>query len=100
MHADIYATKLQYDIDVQDYVDGEEMATQAVHYCTNKSQRLRWTFILAQLQELNNKLGEATKNYRQIAKSNALFEMAFNASINLIRIQDTRNGVKINMNDE
>lgn len=100
VHADIYATKLQYDIDVQDYVDGEEMARQAVHYCRDKPQRLRWTFILAQLQELNNKLGEATKNYRQIAKSDALFEMAFNASLNLIRIQDTRNGVKINRTDE
>jgi len=98
--ADIYATKLQYDIDVQDYTDGEEMAAQAVHYCRDKAQGLRWTFILAQLQELNNKPGEASKNYSRIAKSNVLFEMAFNASLNLIGIQDTRNGVKINRIDK
>ncbi|HEY8780838.1 MAG TPA: gliding motility protein [Mucilaginibacter sp.] len=97
--ADIYATKLQYDINVQDYADGEEMAKKAVHYCKDESQRLRWTFILAQLQELNNHLGDALKNYAQIAKSNALFEMAFNASLNLIRIQDAENGVKINRID-
>ncbi len=97
--ADIYATKLQYDINVQDYADGEEMAKQAVHYCKDKTQRLRWTFILAQLQELNNKTQDAFKNYSQIAKSNALFEMAFNASLNLIRIEDTQNGVKINRID-
>jgi len=96
IYADIYATKLQYDIDVQDYVDGEEMAAKAVRYCRDKTQRLRWTFILAQLQELNNKPAEASKNYNQIAKSNALFEMAFNASLNLIRIKDTQNGIKIN----
>jgi len=100
IHADIYATKLQYDIDVQDYVDGEEMAKQAVHYCSDKPQRLRWTFVLAQLQELNNKPAEAAKNYRQLAKSDALFEMAFNASLNLIRIQDMRNGVKIDRTQE
>jgi len=97
--ADIYATKLQYDINVQDYADGEEMAKQAVHYCKDRVQRLRWTFILAQLQELNNKTKEAFKNYSQIAKSNALFEMAFNASLNLVRIEDTQNGIKINRID-
>jgi len=100
VNPDIYATKLQYDIDVQDYTDGEEMAKQAIHYCRGETQKLRWTFILAQLQELNNKPGDAAANYSQIAKSNALFEMAFNASLNLIRIEDTQNGVKINRVDK
>jgi len=97
--ADIYAAKLQYDIDVQDWTDGEEMAIKAVHYCRNKMQRLRWTFILAQVQELNQKPGDAFKNYTQIVKSNVSFEMAFNASLNLIRIEDTRNGIKISRID-
>ena len=48
--ADIYATKLQYDINVQEYADAEESAKQAIHYCHTKEQRLRWTFILAQIQ--------------------------------------------------
>jgi len=61
--ADIYATKLQYDIDVQDYADGESMAKLAIQYCKNKSQRLRWTFILAQLEELNQKNNDAYANY-------------------------------------
>lgn len=98
--ADIYATKLQYDINVQDYADGEEMAKQAIHYCRDKTQQLRWTFILAQLQELNQKPAEAFKNYTQIAKSNASFEMAFNASLNRIRIEDNQNGIKISRTDK
>ena len=98
--ADIYAAKLQYDVDVQDYADGEEMANQAVQYCRDKTQRLRWTFILAQIEELNNKLDGAYKNYAAISRSNALFEMAFNASLNMIRIEDTENGVKINRIDK
>jgi len=93
--ADIYATKLEYDIAVMDYTDGEEMAKLAIDICHDKSQRLRWTFILSQLEELDNKMGDALKNYAQIAKSNALFEMAFNASLNIIRIQDNENGIKI-----
>ena len=98
--ADIYATKLLYDINVQDYADGEEMAKQAVRYCQDKNQRLRWSFILAQVEELNNNLSAAYKNYATIAKSNALFEMAFNASLNMIRIEGTENGVKINRVDK
>ncbi|MEO6849633.1 MAG: tetratricopeptide repeat protein, partial [Mucilaginibacter sp.] len=92
--ADIFATKLQYDINVQDYADAEEMGKQAVHYCTDKPQRLRWTFILAQVQELNSKASDAYKNYRLIANSNAPFEMAFNANLNSIRIEDNQNGIK------
>jgi len=97
--ADIYATKLQYDINVQEYADAEEAAKQAIHYCHTKAQRLRWTFILAQLQELNNKNPDAIKNYIRVANSNASFEMAFNANLNRIRIEDMQNGVKVNRID-
>jgi tetratricopeptide (TPR) repeat protein len=98
--ADIYAAKLQYDIDLQNYAEGEEMAKQAVLYCKNEIQRIRWTFILAQIQELNQKQGEAYKNYGKVAKSNASFEMAFNASLNRIRIEDIQNGVKTSKMDK
>lgn len=93
--ADAYATKLQYDIEVQNYEEGEQMARQAIHYSRDKKQRLRWIFIMAQLQELNNKPQEASKNYSHIANSNAQFEMAFNASLNRIRITENQNGIKI-----
>lgn len=92
--ADVYASKLQYDIDVHDYTDGEAMAKLAIQYCHTKNQRLRWTFILAQLQELNNHTADAYTNYTKIAKSNAVFEMSFNADLNRIRIEDAANGVK------
>ena len=98
--ADIYAAKLQYDIAVEDYKDAEDMAKLALKYCHDKNQRLRWTFILAQVEELNNEQVNAARNYDQISKSNALFEMAFNASLNLIRIEDNENGVKINRIDK
>lgn len=92
--ADVFATKLQYDIITQNYTEAEEMAKQAIKYSRNQSLTLRWTFILAQLQELNLKAGDAYQNYTRIVKSNASFEMAFNANLNRIRIQDNQNGIK------
>ena len=70
------------------------MAKNAIKYCSNTPQKLRLTFILAQVQEMNHNTGEAYKNYTIIAKSNSSFEMAFNASLNRIRIEDKQNGVK------
>ncbi|RZA04070.1 MAG: hypothetical protein EOP47_00705 [Sphingobacteriaceae bacterium] len=93
--ADVYATKLAYDIATQDYADGEEMAKKAIEYSNNKAQKIRWTFILAQLQELNGHNEAAVNNYTSIVKSNAAFEMAFNADLNRIRITDERNGIRM-----
>jgi tetratricopeptide (TPR) repeat protein len=93
--ADIYAARLQYDINTQNYAEGEEMAKQAISYSSNKMQQLRWTFILAQLQELNLKPADAIASYSRVVKSNVAFNMAFNANLNRIRIEDSQNGVKI-----
>ncbi|QXV65450.1 tetratricopeptide repeat protein [Mucilaginibacter sp. 21P] len=93
--ADVYASKLQYDINVQEYTDAEAMAKLAIEYANNSRQRLRWTYILGQLQELNHKPAEAIESYNRVAKSNALFDMAFNANLNRIRIEEGQTGVKL-----
>ncbi|MES2267630.1 MAG: tetratricopeptide repeat protein [Bacteroidota bacterium] len=92
---DVYATKLQYDINVQDYADAEAMAKLAIENAHGKERQLRWTFILAQLQEMNHKPADAVANYDRVSKSNAVFDMAFNANLNRIRIEDMQNGVKV-----
>lgn len=93
--ADVYATKLQYDINVQEYIDAEAMAKLAVEYAHSSDQKLRWTFILAQLQELNHEPTDAIANYTRVSKSNVEFDMAFNANLNRIRIEDSQSGVKV-----
>jgi tetratricopeptide (TPR) repeat protein len=94
--AGIYATQLQYYINTEDYPAAEESAKTALKLCRDGELKLRWTFILAQLQELNQKPDAAIVNYADIAKSNSSFEMAFNANLNRIRLQDQENGVKQN----
>jgi hypothetical protein len=93
--ADVYATKLQYDINIQDYTDAEAMAKLAVQHSYTKDKELRWTFILAQLQELNHKPADAITSYNRVSKSNVIFDMAFNANLNRIRLEDSQNGVKV-----
>ncbi len=97
---DAYSAKLQYDIDVQNYTEGEDMAKVAVQHAHGKIQELRWKFILAQLEEVNRHTADAYQNYSQIAKSNAAFEMAFNASLNRIRIADAQEGIKLSREDQ
>ncbi|TWJ00035.1 tetratricopeptide repeat protein [Mucilaginibacter frigoritolerans] len=93
--ADIFATRLQYDINIQNYAEAEDAAKVAVQNADNKIQRLRWRFILAQIQEHNNETAAAFANYTKIANSNAVFEMAFNASLNRIRIEEKQKGIKL-----
>jgi len=85
---DVYATAMQYHINMGEYRDAETMAKLSVKHANTKNQRLRWTFILAQLQELNDEPKDAYLNYSSVVKSNASFEMAFNADLNRIRLED------------
>ncbi|WP_158825176.1 tetratricopeptide repeat protein [Mucilaginibacter lacusdianchii] len=96
---DVYAAGLQYHINTRQYTEAEEMATQAIAHSSNKQQRLRWTFILAQLQELNRKPVDAYDSYTRVVKSNAPFVLAFNADLNRIRLEDNRNGAQLSRTD-
>ncbi|GAB3920919.1 hypothetical protein GCM10028827_03450 [Mucilaginibacter myungsuensis] len=88
--ADVYATATQFYINTQEYAQAEANCKLAVQYANTRNQTLRWTFILAQLQELNNNPKDAYLNYSKVVKSNASFEMAFNADLNRIRIEDAQ----------
>lgn len=98
--SDVYATRMQYNINTQNYAEAEEDAKQAIQFCSVSRLKLRWIFILAQLQELNLKPFDAYNSYTRIVQSNASFEMAFNANLNRIRIQDSRNGIKLSKIDQ
>ena len=88
----VYAAGMQYYIAAQNYPEAMTMARQAIPLSKQTQQRLRWTFILAQLQELTRQPADAYTSYTRVVKSNAPFVMAFNAELNRIRIEDTANG--------
>ena len=93
--ADLHATTAQYLIKTGRERDAIDTLKKAIRAKGSKKNRIRWTYVLAQLQERNNQLDEAYKNYTSVVKSNAPFDMAFNAGLNRISIEDARNGQNI-----
>jgi len=60
-----------------------------------KRNRIRWTYILAQLYEKQKNYQEALRNYVKVQKSNAAFELYFNANLNKIKLNGLLNGKKL-----
>ncbi|MBE7175352.1 MAG: hypothetical protein INR69_03065 [Mucilaginibacter polytrichastri] len=90
-----YATKVLWAVDEGDFVLAESMAAKAIAAGMEREEEWRTRFLLAQLQEVNKKPQDAFDNYTRIQRSNAPFEMAFNASLNKIRIVDEGGGQKM-----
>jgi tetratricopeptide (TPR) repeat protein len=84
--ADVFAIRLQFAIDTENYIMAEDMARKALEHVKFREKRFRWMFILAQVLELNKKTDEAHNLYSRISKSNNGSIMAFHADINRLRI--------------
>jgi hypothetical protein len=95
----VYAAATQYYIAAKKYSEAIDMAAKAINFTQQTQQRLRLTFIMAQLQELNRNTTDAFSSYTRVVKSNAPFVMAFNAELNRIRIEDQQAGRHINRAD-
>nr|WP_248284733.1 gliding motility protein [Pedobacter fastidiosus] len=68
----------------------------AISSSSNNQDRIRWKFILAQLQEKENNLQDAYANFTKVEKSNAPFEMYFHANLNRIKLKALLSGEKLN----
>lgn len=98
--ADPFATLAQMCI----YLDND---TAAISYlkdavkASNQSQnKIRWTYILGQLYEKQKDYQNALLCYRKVIKSNASFEMYFNANLGRIKIRGLQNGIKTDKQKE
>lgn len=74
--------------------EAENHLKKSIIFSKNRYSKIRWSFILAQLQERNNKPEEAYKYYSKVVKSNAAFEMSFNANLAQVRLKETASGVQ------
>ncbi|MCX2494115.1 gliding motility protein [Pedobacter sp. PF22-3] len=68
----------------------------AIALPAEKQLRIRWRFILAQLQEKEKNIQDAYANFTKVEKSNAPFEMYFHANLNRIKLRALLNGEKFN----
>lgn len=59
---------------------------KAIENSSYKSERLRYSYILAQLQEKAGKSADAVDNYKKVLRMNPQYEMAFSIRIKLIAL--------------
>lgn len=89
---DIYAVRAQLHLYAAEDEQAITMLEQAVKNANNRQNKIRWTYLLAQLQQMTNKIEAAYANYTEVVKSNAPFDMAFNANLNRISIRNQESG--------
>ncbi|MCZ4225015.1 tetratricopeptide repeat protein [Pedobacter rhodius] len=68
----------------------------AIKNADEKQLRIRWQYILAQLQEKENDFQNAFINYTKVENSNAPFELYFHANLQRIKVRALISGYKIN----
>jgi len=86
--ADIYAIRAQLHIYAQEDVQAISMLEKAIGSRTNKENKIRWTYLLAQLQQVSGQDEAAYLNFKKVLKSNSAFEMAFNANLSSITLKN------------
>lgn len=91
-----YATVGQMYIYQERYSEAITLLQSAIKATNLKRNRIRWTYILAQLYEEQKNYKQALINYTKVEKSNAEFELYFNAELNRIKITGLLNGEKLN----
>lgn len=89
---ELAASKAQMALSKNDVKGAITELEKAIEETKNKKDKVRWRYILAQLQEMNGEVDNAYINYDKIAKSNASFEMSFNANLSRIRIAEGQDG--------
>lgn len=89
------ATTAQMRIHQHRYKEAIVLLEVAIRKATNKQLRIRWQFILSQLQEKENDFQNAFINYNKVENSNAPFEMYFHANLNRIKLRALISGYKI-----
>lgn len=95
MGAETFAARAQLHIYANEFKDAGLFLTKAIKASKNKRQKLYWTYLSGQLEVINQHQEQAYKLFTAIVKSNAPFEMAFNANLNRIAIEAERIGDKL-----
>ena len=91
--AEPFATMAQMSI----YQGNDEAAISylkdAIKSSNNRRNKIRWTYILAQLYEKQKNFPDALAQYRKVQNSNAPFEMYFNAKLSQIKLNSVQGKV-------
>jgi tetratricopeptide (TPR) repeat protein len=78
IYADYYIKQKQYEAAIP-------KLQRAIKNTKSKKDKLRYTYILAQIYEKLENLSKASELYANVAKKNSSYEMEFNAKINMAK---------------
>lgn len=84
--SDAYATLAQMSVVTQNPKDAINYLQLALKQGPDTKDKIRWYYVLAQLYETEKDYGNSLVYYHKVEKSNAPFEMYFNAKLSKIRI--------------
>lgn len=90
--ARIFGVAAQLAIDDHQEPEAAGLLERAIKSSDVRGDKLRWYYLLGQLQELNGQPEKAYESYTSVVKSNAPFDLAFNAKLNRIAIEDKMQG--------
>jgi tetratricopeptide (TPR) repeat protein len=91
--AEAFATMAQMSIHQNDDDAAVSYLKDAIKSSDMRPNKIRWTYILAQLYEKQRKYTDASMQYRKVQNSNAPFEMYFNAKLSQIRLNSEQGKV-------
>ncbi|MET4081451.1 tetratricopeptide (TPR) repeat protein [Pedobacter sp. UYP30] len=98
--AEPQATSAQLRIYQNRYNEAAVLLQEALRKGNDRLLKIRWRFILAQLQQKQNNIQDAFKNFTNVARSNGPFEMYFQANLQRIKIRAQISGKQIDEEKE
>lgn len=95
-----FATLAQMCIYLKNDTAAISYIKDAIKAESQNQNKIRWTYILAQLYESQKNYKDAAINYRKVERSNAPFEMYFNANLSQIKLKLLIGDIKLNNQKE
>ncbi len=90
--AEPLATLAQLSVIKEDHKQAIEYLEKALKAKPTAAHKIRWTYALAQLYESEKNYEKSLAAYQKVEKSNAPFEMYFNAKLSKIRVIELLDG--------
>lgn len=82
-----FATRAQHHLSRGELAEAAVYLQAAIEQRGSRSDKLRWHYLLGQLLEAQQLYSEAAQHYRKVARSNASYEMSFQAGLRHIYAQ-------------
>ena len=88
MKGDAFAAYAQLEIDQKRYTPAYQLLEQAADKTRNKEKKVRWLFIMGQLQAKTGNEQEASETFKKVIKMGPPYELLFQAQLNRARSYD------------